>query len=378
MFVLIFAKAAFSAGLAFGLAEDGAYAEMIPYGIPSLLLYGACAPVAAYLADKWDRNGMIVVFFVGIGLASIATSFAETPLQMGFGLAVLGIFAAIYHPVGVTMVIHGGGNVGWRLGVNGVWGHMGVAAAPLITGFILADFDWRMAFIVPGVISIMIGVGYAQFVKQSQIEQLETIAREKEMIGFAPGWKRALCALTLITAAGGFIFGTITFIIPRMFEVSLTEITVDVATTGMLAALVFAVASFAQLVTGRIVDRHQVRPILMTVALGQPVFIGLMALQTDYALFFATLLALAFIFGQVPITDAVLSRYVPDEWRAKTLSFKFLLNLIIGALALLCARYILGAGGGFGMVMAVTAGSAVMIVIGALLLPTQAQGERLA
>jgi hypothetical protein len=116
----------------------------------------------------------------------------------------------------------------------------------------------------------------------------------------------------------------------------------------------------------------------MTVALGQPVFIGLMALQTDYALFFATLLALAFIFGQVPITDAVLSRYVPDEWRAKTLSFKFLLNLIIGALALLCARYILGAGGGFGMVMAVTAGSAVMIVIGALLLPTQAQGERLA
>ncbi len=114
---------------------------MIPYGIPSLLLFGACAPVAAYLADKWRRNGMIVVFFIGIGMASIATSFAETPLQMGFGLAVLGIFAAIYHPVGVTMAIHGGGNVGWRLRINGVWGHMGVAAAPLITGFILADFD---------------------------------------------------------------------------------------------------------------------------------------------------------------------------------------------------------------------------------------------
>ncbi len=95
-----------------------------------------------------------------------------------------------------------------------------------------------MAFIVPGVISIMIGVGYAQFVKRSQIEQAEATAREKEMVGFAPGWKRALCALTLITAAGGFIFGTMTFIIPRMFEVSLTEITVDVAATEILAALV--------------------------------------------------------------------------------------------------------------------------------------------
>jgi MFS family permease len=97
---------------------------MIPYGIPSLLLYGACAPVAAYLADNWDRNGMIVVFFVGIGLASIATSFAETALQMGFGLAVLGIFAAIYHPVGITMVIRGGGNVagGWGLtGSGATW-----------------------------------------------------------------------------------------------------------------------------------------------------------------------------------------------------------------------------------------------------------------
>jgi MFS family permease len=252
---------------------------------------------------------------------------------------------------------------------------MGVAAAPLITGFILAYFDWRMAFIVPGIISIMIGVGYAEFVKRSQIEQTEAIAREKEMIGFAPGWKRALCALTLITAAGGFIFGTMAFIIPRMFEASLTEITVDVAATGILAALVFAVASFSQLVTGRIVGRHQVRPILMTIALGQPVLIGLMALQTDYALFFATLLALAFIFGQVPITDAVLSRYVPDEWRAKVLSFKFFFNLVIGALALLCARHILGAGGGLGMVMVVTAVSAVMIVVGAMLLPTQAPVE---
>ena len=120
LFMLIFAKAAFSAGLAFGLAKDGAYVEMIPYGVPSLILFGAGAPLAAHLADKWNRNAMIAVFFIGIGLASIATSFATSPLQIGIGLAALGVFASIYHPVGIAMVVQGGGNVGWRLGANGV------------------------------------------------------------------------------------------------------------------------------------------------------------------------------------------------------------------------------------------------------------------
>ena len=118
-----------------------------------------------------------------------------------------------------------------------------------------------------------------------------------------------------------------------------------------LAALVFVVAGFSQLFVGHIVDRHRIKPILVTVALGQPVLIGLMALHTDYALFVSTFLAVAFVFGQIPITDVVLSQYVPDVWRTKALSVKFMLNLVLGSLALMTARYILASHGGFGMVM---------------------------
>ena len=375
LLMLIFAKAAFSAGLAFGLAEDGAYAEMIPYGVPSLLLFGACAPIAAHLADKWNRNGMIAVFFFGIGLAAIATSFAETPLQIGVGLAAIGVFAAIYHPVGIAMVIQGGGNVGWRLGANGVWGNMGVAAAPLITGFILAGYDWRLAFVLPGAIAILIGVGFVGLVRSGRVRPPAASAREKALVGFAPGWKRALFALALVSTAGGFVFGAMTFIIPRMFEVSMPDVTTGVAATGLLAALVYATAAFAQLVVGRIIDRRRIKPVLVAVALGQPVLIGVMAVQTDYALFFAALLAMAFVFGQIPITDAVMSRYVPDVWRAKVLSIKFALNLMIGALALLTARYILAAGGGFETVMMVLAAAAGFIVLAALLLPADAGAD---
>ena len=166
-------------------------------------------------------------------------------------------------------------------------------------------------------------------------------------MGFAPGWPRAMLSVALVTIAGGFVFGSMTFIIPRMFEVRLPGVSTDIAITGLLAGIVYAVAAFAQMIVGRAIDKRRVKPILLTVAFGQPIFIGLMAIQLDYALFAASLMAMAFVFGQIPISDAVLSRYVPDKWRTKVLSVKFLLNLVVGALALLAARTILASGGGF-------------------------------
>jgi MFS family permease len=371
LFMLIFAKAAFSAGLDFGLAKDGAYAEMIPYGVPSLILFGACAPIAAHFADAWSRAGMIAVFFVGIGLSSIATGFASTPFEIGLGLAAVGVFAAIYHPVGIAMVVEGGGNVGWRLGANGVWGNMGVAAAPLITGFILADYDWRLAFILPGIVAVLIGVAFMLYARTGGMRPPESCPREKAMVGFTPGWQRALGSLALVTAAGGFVFGAMTFVIPRMFEVSMPGVSVDVAITGALAALVYAVAAWAQLGVGRVIDHRPIKPVLVAIAFGQPILIGLMAAQTNYALLATSLLAMCFVFGQIPIADAVLSRYVPNQWRAKVLSIKFMLNLVIGALALMTARAILAAGGGFERVMTVLAVAACLIVLAALLLPAR-------
>ena len=365
LFMLIFAKAAFSAGISFGLAEDGAYAEMIPYGIPSLVLFGAGAPLAAYIADKWNRNSMIVVFFVGIGLSAIATGLAQDPLQIAVGLAAIGLFASIYHPVGIAMVVQGGGKIGWRLGLNGVWGNMGGAA----------DYDWRAAFIIPGTIAIAIGIGFMIFVRRGGGKPPVPAAGEKEIVGFMPGWKRALFAISLVTSAGGFVFGTMTFVIPRMFEVSMPDVTMNVATTGLLAALVYAIAAFAQLAVGRLIDNYRIKPVLFVIALAQPILIGIMATQMNYALFFATLLAMAFVFGQIPITDTVISRYVPDAWRSKVMAVKLMLNLVIGALSLLAARYILESGAGFSGMIAVVAIVAALISLAALLLPGRVRRE---
>ncbi len=130
-------------------------------------------------------------------------------------------------------------------------------------------------------------------------------------------------------------------------------ITSDIAVTGTLASIIYAVAAFAQLVVGRAIDKRSIKNVLIFIAVGQPLLLFLMAMQTDYALFAVSLLAMGFVFGQIPITDAVLSQYVPDQWRAKVLSIKFLINLVIGALALMTARYLLSTGAGFEAVMRV-------------------------
>ena len=369
MLMLIFAKAAFHAGISFGIGKDMAYAEMIPYGIPSLILFGACAPLAAFLADKWNRSGMLTVFFFGIGSAAILTGLAQSLLQVGIGLALIGVFASIYHPVGIAMLIERGGKVGWLLGMNGVWGNMGVAGAPMVTGFILAQYNWRMAFIIPGAVSIILGLSYLAFTRSDGIRTTIRNGNNKDQVGFAPGWQRALVSLALVTAAGGFVFGGMTFLIPRLFDVRMQGLSSDIAVTGTLAAAIYVVAAFAQLLVGRQIDKRNIKPVLIFVACGQPVFIFLMAVYTDYSLFAVSLLAMGFVFGQIPITDAVLSQYIPDQWRTKVLSIKFLINLMIGAAALMTARHLLSSGSGFEHVMQALAISACIVLLAAFLLP---------
>ena len=125
------------------------YSELIPYATPGFIAFGVFAIPAGWLADKWSREAMMSIFFVGIGLSSIFTALAQTPIQIGIGLFAIGVFAAIYHPVGIAMVVHGREKTGVPLAVNGIFGNMGVAVAALLTGFLIDTAGWRSAF-VPG------------------------------------------------------------------------------------------------------------------------------------------------------------------------------------------------------------------------------------
>jgi MFS family permease len=117
LFMLVFATAS---ALTLTRQWGMSYAELIPYATP-----------AGWLADKWSREGMMAIFFVGIGLSSMATPLAQSPVQIAAGLFGIGAFEAIYHPVRLSIAVQGRQKTGVPLAVNGVFGNLGVACSAL-------------------------------------------------------------------------------------------------------------------------------------------------------------------------------------------------------------------------------------------------------
>ena len=369
--MLIFAKAAYDAGKYFGFSYD----EIIAYGAVGFLFFGAFAPIAAHLSEKISRSFLMIVYHFGIGLSSILAALATDIWFFAFCLSLIGIFAAIYHPVGIAMLLAKNKNNGIRIGINGVFGNMGVAAAPMITGFILFFGNWRMCFLIPGIFCVIYGFNflYALRSEQGNGAQAEEILDQP----FAKNWLRALSSIGLSTLSAGFIFGAMTFIIPRYFETSLSNISTSVAVTGLLAGVVYAIASFSQIFVGKMIDNFSPKLILLIVSLGQILFIYFSSIFEDWSLFFLTLFAMAFVFGQVPINDIILSRYVPDRKRAKILSMKYVLNLSAGASVLPICSLMMQNGFELRQIFGLMSIFAVFIFLAALLLPNQVASERL-
>ena len=221
------------------------YAALIPYATPGFVAFGVCAVLAGWIADKWSREGMIVIFFIGIGVSSILAGLANTPIQIALGLTLIGIFAAIYHPVGLAMVVQGRVKTGMPLAVNGVFGNLGVASAALLTGFLIDSAGWRSAFFVPGVISILLGLSYWVFVSAekrvtagtaeigSSGTKVETQAITRQVL------LKVFAIIFFTTAIGGLIFQSTTFALPKIFAERLTDIAGSATLVGWYAFLVF-------------------------------------------------------------------------------------------------------------------------------------------
>lgn len=353
LFTLIFATvAALTLSREWGLG----YGELLAYATPGFFAFGLFSLPAGWLADKWSREGMMVVFFIGIGVTSIATSFADSPMRMGMGLFLIGMFAAIYHPVGLAIVTGKWRNTGMRIAVNGVFGNLGVASAALITGYFIDNGGWRIAFVVPGVVSIALGVAYAalQWGEITAVKDPASGAKPAGQGSAIGEVKAVLVRISAIvfatTAITSIIFQSTTFALPKIFDEKLRglagaaaswsdrvglPINADIATAvGIFAFVVFAVASLAQLVVGSMLDKLGPRKVFLTVAAIQLVFFGLMPGLSD-----AIALAVAFgfmlgAFGQIPINDYMIGKMASGPMRASIYGVRYVVSFTVLAAAL--------------------------------------------
>ncbi|OQW55175.1 MAG: MFS transporter [Proteobacteria bacterium SG_bin9] len=388
LFTLIFATVA---ALALSREWGLSYGELLKYATPGFFAFGLFSLPAGWLADKWSREGMISVFFIGIGIASIATAFAQTPLQIGIGLFIIGVFAAIYHPVGLAIVTQKWKNTGMRLAVNGVWGNLGVASAALITGYFIDNGGWRTAFVVPGIVSIVVGIFYTIH-QWPEVSHKKTPAQVAATNGplMSADYKAIMLRVSIIvfftTAVSSIVFQSTTFALPKIFDERMQSLAKDltqwlnaggvaasgdVATVvGGLAFTVFAVASLAQLVVGKALDTYGPRNVFLVTASIQVIFFGLMPGMKD-----AWALAIAFgfmfgAFGQIPINDFMIGKMASGEARARIYGVRYVVSFTALAATLPLIGFIYEIYG-FDMLFRFMACSAAVILIAVACLPAK-------
>ncbi|MDP6896175.1 MAG: MFS transporter, partial [Rhodospirillales bacterium] len=138
------------------------------------LLFGLAAPLAGWLADRWTATGMMAIFYVGTGAAMIMCGMVESPLALGFWLGMTGLFASIYHPVGIAWLVRESVNTGTVLGVNGIFGSLGTAAAAVMAGWLVHLYGWRSAYILPGIVVIVTGLVFTGLLIKGVIIESKT------------------------------------------------------------------------------------------------------------------------------------------------------------------------------------------------------------
>ena len=369
LFTLIFATVA---ALALHREWGLGYADLLRYATPGFFAFGVFALPAGWIADKWSREGMLSVFFIGIGLASIATSFARSPFEIGLGLFVISVFAAIYHPVGLAIVVEKWRNTGMRIAVNGVWGNLGVASAALITGYFIDHGGWRIAFIVPGMISMLVGIAYTVLMWE-EIAAPKVRNKTSAVARDVPADVKALLLrvsmiVFLTTAVSSIIFQSTTFALPKVFDERLGGLSVSATMVGGLAFFVFALGSMGQLVVGHYLDKVGPRTVFAIAAATQVVFFAIMPGLSDWP---ALLCAMAFMlaaFGQIPINDFMIGRLADGEWRARIYGVRYVVSFTVLAAALPLIAFIYERWG-FDMLFRVLAVSAAIILAAVLMLP---------
>lgn len=311
---------------------------------------------------------MMIVFFVGMGSASILTGCAQTTWQVAAGITLIGTFGAIYHPVGIAMLVGGREKVGQVLGVNGVWGNLGVAFAALIAGALAYWINWRAAYIVPGVAAIATGIAFALLVPADL--GVAKPGRKAITRAFPRGVLVHVFIVTAIaTVCGGIIFNSTTVSMPKVFDERLNGLVTTTLGIGVLVSLVYAFAALAQLCVGWWIDRRTIKSVFVPVVAMQVPLLLLAGASEHVAMLVVALAMMFFVFGQIPINDSMVAAYTDERWRARAYAVRYVVSFLGSALSVPLIAYVHRTTGDFKQLFFVLAGLAFLSLLAAISLP---------
>ena len=328
------------------------YSEMIAVSTAAFVAFGVFSLPAGWLADRWSRRNMMTAFYIGCGLSLVGAAFAPSLEALGVALFALGMFASIYHPVGMAMLIEASQARGRTLAFNGVCGNLGVSLAAGISALLATWLGWRAAFLAPAAVAIVTGIIYFWLTPDDGHH-----AKHRKKVAAVPLTPRMMFALfglfIVIALSSGTTFNLLTIALPKIVDERLAA-NVPLLLAGSVATLVLICGAVAQLAVGRLVERFTPHGMFAVITgLG---FLGnLWAANADgIPLMVALAVAIAAIYGQVTVNDMVLARYTADAWRGRVYAVRYFLLFTSAATAVAMIAF-LHQRGGFTLVLAVNA-----------------------
>ena len=347
------------------------YATLIALSTASFVAFGLFSLPAGWLGDRWSRRNLMLAFYIGCGLSLVAAAFAPSLTVLAIALLCLGVFAAIYHPVGTAMIIEHAKERGRTLAFNGVCGNLGVALAAGITAALTAALSWRGAFLVPGLVCIATGIIYFWL---GSPEQRHAAARSRAPdVLLSPTIAAVIFALFVIVAlSAGLVFNTISVALPKIVDERIGS-GISLVLVGGLTTAVFLCGAVAQITVGRLVERIQPHILFAAIAIMQFTGVVWSAYASGATLLVALAVTMAAIYGQITVNDLLIARYTADAWRGRVYAVRYFITFMISGVAVSMIAVLYGRGG-FSLVLGATAVVAMGFLIAAIAIAIFANG----
>lgn len=352
------------------------YAEIITLWTVGAMLIGLGAPAAGWLADRFGHARMMAVFYLGIGLSSVAAGFVAGPSGMALALAAIGLFGALYHPVGMAWVSMAapveirGRVMGWL----GIAGSFGVALAAAIAGGLVAIAGWRAALVVPGVLTVAGGVMLVMAMAAGRIATVAA-SRPGGATGAEPD-RRAPIGVVVVLAVtftlGSIVYQAFQTALPKWLSDTLAFDAGEAAQLGLVVGATLLLGSVGQLVGGRLADRLPFKWLYVAtfaLKLAPLALAGLIG--GPGAVLIAAIIGFTFDMS-APVENLLLARYSSGRRRGLAFGMKFAMGFAAAPIGvnLVAWTYAEGASGA-PMLFAILAALTAAMLAAALLLPRE-------
>ncbi|MET2849131.1 MFS transporter [Vibrio owensii] len=316
---------------------DMSYPELLQVGSGAMLVYGVMSLPAGWLADRWSRKGMMIVFYFGMGTSALLIALAQTTWQMGLGLCAIALFAAIYHPVGIALIFSSANKTGRAIAVNGLAGNLGLAFAAMGTALLCQWFSWQAAFYVPGLVCLLIGVVY--WYASKGVTDIEHAKSRRDDVTMPLRQLKVLFACAAVVVFfGGLVFQSTTTSLPKIMDAQFSQ---SLSLSSTLTTSIFVCAAFIQLVVGELLDRIDIKKLLACIAGGQLLFLLLATVTHEWSLVLVFVGLMLCTYAQIPVNDWLIGRYSDVKWRSRIYAVKYTLSFSTGPIAywLIAATY---------------------------------------